>query len=329
MEFLDFFAGSDDDNRRLDKVIRKMTPQSNISSLYSAIRKGLIRVNDKKADVNQKVLKNDKISIAAFLLENNKIKVEFSKTASIKKVNKISFETVFQNENVKIINKPYDTNVHGPDSLSETIEAQFLEENHEHSLSFKPGPCHRLDRKTTGLLCFSQSLEGAEWFTKNIAEKTIRKFYVAVCAGDFQKTETWTDHIVPDEENSTSFYKMKIDRNNTDEKNLAVTVCTPLAHGTFQKQKVTLCQFEILTGKKHQIRCQSAFHRIPILGDTAYGSVKLRDKQDMFLHAYKLIIPENNPVKIPHEITAPLNNNFLNFLKLSLINWDGSLIIKE
>lgn len=329
MEFKDFYAGSDDENRRLDKVIRKMTPDSNISSLYSAIRKGLIRVNDKKADVNQKVFEKDKVSIAAFLLENNKIKVELAKPASSKLVKKISFETVFQNEHIKIINKPYDTNVHGAGSLSETIEAQYLEKKHESSLSFTPGPCHRLDRKTTGLLCFSESLAGAEWFTKNIAEKTIRKFYVAVCLGDFQKTETWSDHIVPDDANSTSFYTMKIDPSNSDDKNLAVTTCTPLAHGTYQKQKVTLCQFEILTGKKHQIRCQSAYHKIGILGDTAYGSIKLRDKQDMYLHAYRLVMPENNPLEIPHEITAPLNNNFLNFLKLSLLNWDGSLIIKQ
>lgn len=328
MEFKDFFAGSDDENRRLDKVIRKMTPDSNISSLYSAIRKGLIRVNDKKADINQKIAQNDKISIAAFLLDNSKIKVELNKTAQKKQVKLIPFETVFQNEHVKIINKPYDTNVHGSPSLTETIEALYSEEKHENSLSFKPGPCHRLDRKTTGLLCFSNSLKGAEWFTKNIAEKTIRKFYVAVCLGNFQNTETWSDHIIADEENSTSFYKMKIDPKNIDEKNLAVTICTPLAHGTYQKQPVTLCQLEILTGKKHQIRCQSAYHKIGILGDTAYGSIPLRDKQEMYLHAYKLIMPAENPVEIPHELTAELNNNFLNFLNLSLINWNGSLIIK-
>lgn len=328
MEFKDFFAKNDDEHRRLDRVIRKMTPKSNISSLYSAIRKGLIRVNDKKTDIAYKVQVNDKISIAAFLLENNKVKVEFKSIESVSKALKIDIDIIFQNENVKIINKPYDTNVHGENSLAESIEKLYKSENHEQSLSFLPGPCHRLDRKTTGLLCFSNSLKGAEWFTKNISEKTIRKFYIAVCLGHLETTEIWTDHLIPDETNSTSFYKMKIDEKNKEEKNLAKTICTPLAYGTYQKNPVTLCQFEILTGKKHQIRCQSAYHKIGILGDTAYGSFALHENQDFYLHAYKLFFPEDNPLDIPKELTAPIGKNLLNFLSLSLIKWDGSLIIK-
>ncbi|MBQ0002626.1 MAG: RluA family pseudouridine synthase [Treponema sp.] len=328
MQFTDFFAKPDDETRRLDRVIRKMTPDSNISSLYSAIRKGLIKVNDKKADISYKVKQNDKISIASFLLQNNTVKIESENKQNTIQIKRISFDVVFQNEYVKIINKPYDTNVHGNNSLSETIESIYRDEKHDKSLSFMPGPCHRLDRKTTGLLCFSNSLSGAEWFTKNIADKTIRKFYIAVCLGNFKNQEEWSDYIIPDEENSTSFYKMKIDSTNCEEKNLARTICTPLAHGKYQKQDVTLCQFEILTGKKHQIRCQSAFHKIAILGDTAYGSIPLHEKQDFYLHAYRLIFPEDNCLKIPSELTAPLNKNFINFLSLSLINWDGSLIIK-
>ena len=36
-------------------------------------------------------------------------------------------------------------------------------------------------------------------------------------------------------------------------------------------KEVTLVKFEIPTGRKHQIRAQSAFHGFPLLGDRAYG----------------------------------------------------------
>ncbi|MGP1459473.1 MAG: hypothetical protein ACTTKL_09205 [Treponema sp.] len=49
MTFSDFTAGADDDGRRLDKIIRRFIPEQNLSGLYGAIRKGLIKLNGKKA----------------------------------------------------------------------------------------------------------------------------------------------------------------------------------------------------------------------------------------------------------------------------------------
>ena len=60
MEFNEFFAGEDDHNRRLDKIIRKLIHKQNLSQIYSCIRKGLIKVreysqNMKKTKVNQNI----------------------------------------------------------------------------------------------------------------------------------------------------------------------------------------------------------------------------------------------------------------------------------
>lgn len=323
MDFTVFTAGSNDNGRRLDKIIRKMIPDSRISSLYSAIRKGLIRVNDRKCDGSVKVNEGDKVSIASFLIENQSESKEIEK-----KVPEISFETVINNKYIRIINKPYDIAVHSENGLSSVIEAVYKSEQHPDSLSFKTGPLHRLDRKTTGLLAFSNNLTGAEWFTKAISDKIIKKYYIGICQGHFEKEETWNDYLIQDQLQS-SFYKMKIISKNKDEKNLATTICTPLAYGSYRTRPVTLCQFQILTGKKHQIRCQSSYHGIPLLGDTAYGGTDITGPQNIYLHAYKLILPEDNPLELPSELTATLPQNFTKFLKVSLINWDSHLIIKK
>ena len=330
MEFKDFTAGTDDQNRRLDKVVRKMVENANISSIYSAIRKGLIKVNDKKAGISDKINAGDKISIAAFLFDKI-AQVEQNKTLSLnprKKTSSINLEFVFENEFLKIINKPYDVNVHGTDGISEVIEEIYRSENHEKSLSFTPGPLHRLDRKTTGLLVFSNNLSGASWFSKAISEKLIRKFYVGIACGKINERQEWSSYIVPVQLKKTNFYTMKIDEEEKNPSDLAQTVCTPLAYGKYKGKDITLCQYEILTGKKHQIRCQSSFNGHALLGDTAYGSESIKEKQSFYLHAYKMIFPHENPVKVPDEITAPVNEAFKKFLTQSLINWDGSRIIK-
>ncbi|MGN0739947.1 MAG: pseudouridine synthase [Treponema sp.] len=352
MEFSVFFAGPDDDGRRLDRIIRKKAESAGISSVYSAIRKGLIKVNEKKTCADEKIKAGDKISIASFLLhaeqkkarndEQNGTQLPCSSESQFKnssesrndsltslpyKIPQIKFETVFQNEFIKIINKPYDVNVHGKNSLASLIEQSYKNERHAASLSFTPGPLHRLDKKTTGLLVFSNSLSGAVWFSKEISDKTVRKFYVGICQGTLQTRQIWNDCIIPDFNRKSNFYTMKIDSSCTDRKHLASTVCTPLAEGIYKNKKITLCQFEILTGKKHQIRCQSAFHGIALLGDTAYGAEKIFEKQDFFLHAYKMIFPKDNPCGIPQEISASLPENYQEFLTLSLLNWDGRIIM--
>ena len=63
MDFVDFTAGSDDNDRRLDKVIRIFASNLPLTEIYKAIRKGLIKVNDKKSSQSDHVKKGDKIII--------------------------------------------------------------------------------------------------------------------------------------------------------------------------------------------------------------------------------------------------------------------------
>ena len=48
MEFRDFTAGKDDDGRRLDRIIRIFLKDLSMGQIYKLLRKGLIKLNDKK-----------------------------------------------------------------------------------------------------------------------------------------------------------------------------------------------------------------------------------------------------------------------------------------
>ena len=70
-------------------------------------------------------------------------------------------EIIAESDHLLALNKPSGLAVHGgEDSLASRVVG-YLAGKLKSSLSFKPGPLHRLDRATSGLIVFSKSLEGA------------------------------------------------------------------------------------------------------------------------------------------------------------------------
>jgi hypothetical protein len=53
------------------------------------------------------------------------------------------------------------------------------------------------------------------------------------------------------------------------------------------------------------------------LGDIAYNAKKINETCDLFLHAAKLEFPQENPLNLPQELSAPLPTEFLEFLTKS------------
>ena len=323
MDFHEFKTGQNDISRRIDKVIRIFAPSLSLSEIYKAIRKGLIRVNNKKTRAEYRIEKNDVIFIAAFLLNkenkspSNKEKITFQSILPIKP------DIVFENDHIIIINKPYNINVHGNEtSLDKVIEQYYKNNCNSTSLSFKPGPLHRLDRNTSGLLAFSKSLEGAHWFSKNIQNHVIQKKYYGLVNGKLDNEEHWIDLITNEENEKSGFHKviaMKTDIlhiSKKDNDKIAETIATPISFGKFNEQDVTLVRYNIKTGRKHQIRAQSALHGHCLLGDTAYGSEKLKKPfQEFYLTAYELCFPLDNPIGLPNKIIIDLPEPFIQILK--------------
>lgn len=322
MEFKEFTAGKDDNDRRLDRVIRKIAQKESLSGLYKAIRKGLVRVNEKKTDAAEHIFEGDKIKIPDFLIQKENEK-QPDKNSENKKTNS-DFQIIFQNEDFLVINKPYDIPVHGAKNSLEKSIAEFYRNNfpQENSISFTPGPLHRLDRKTTGILAFSMSLKGARWFSENIANHSIKKIYTAVLQGKLPEAQNWSDYISKEYSEEKTFQTVKISAN--PEKNekflLAKTKIIPIKYFEYKKIPCTLAEIEIQTGRTHQIRAQSAFHGFPLLGDTAYGGTKITAGQDFFLHAKTLIFPEERLPGLPEKLEANPPFAFEKFCKTNLLN---------
>ena len=323
MEFREFTAGIDDNGRRLDRVLKSVLKGNPDVNIFSALRKKLITVNSCKKDASYRIRLGDKIKIAAFLLiAPSEDSIEHNLKINVQDI------TLFKNDSILVVNKPYGVSVQPSASQKECLATFFARElKKTESLSFTPSPLHRLDRFTTGALAVSLSIDGAREFSRMIKERLIKKTYLGIVSGALEKSVVWEDCIDRSafpEKNQSSFYTVSIAEGI--ESNCAVTKAAPVACGSYGGTKVSLVRFEIPTGKKHQIRAQSAFHGFPLLGDTAYGSSPLKERK-FFLHAFRMEFREKNSLFLPDVIEAPLPAEFENFLNSALIKWDGKLII--
>ena len=336
MEFRDFTTGKDDDGRRLDRVLRIFLSEKSLGEIYKLIRKGLIKVNQKKTKPDAHVNQGDIISIAEFLFAENL--EEKNTTTAVKQKAPVNLKIVFENQHLLIIDKPYGRSVHGSQNNNDiSLDKEVLsyweaqnKDSREQSLSFRPGPLHRLDRNTTGLLVFSKSLEGAKWFSESIKNHTVQKKYLGISEGNLKEVENWEDKLADAEEDESVFSALaKNDKHfhtvsQNDSGKIAITQAKPLAHGKLNGQTITLTEFAIKTGRKHQIRAQSQLHGHSLAGDKAYGGKKDKElKREYYLHAYSLSFPPDNPLNLPKEIKTELPDDFKALLQYCEIKNHG------
>lgn len=317
MDFIHFTAGKDDDGRRLDRILRRFLDEESLSSIYKSLRKGLVKVDGRKRDGDFRVSEGSDIQIAAIL----PVKTDGRKSADDAPPFFPEGSVIFRNESVLILNKGYDIpSQPSPsskgNSLADIVRAEFERKGMSQSLSFRTGPLHRLDRKTTGLIAFSQSLGGARYFSQAMRHHLIEKTYLALLEGNLTESRVWEDKIAKKEDDAGTgnggFRKVSVTPANEEEGRTALTKIIPLSHGIFphdgKETQVTLARILIRTGRTHQIRGQSAYHGFPLLGDSAYGGVEIDTNycgQNLFLHAWRLRFPAENPLSLPETLTAP------------------------
>lgn len=273
MDFNSYCTTENDADRRLDRIVRRFMPGVPLSGIYRLVRKGLIRVDNKRVKPECKVPEGACINIAVSVSSGD-IPPENKHSPAL------PVDIVFQSEDLLFVNKPRGIPVHGPGGLDRMIPPSDAQNA---SLSFRSGPLHRLDKETSGLVTVSKTLKGARWFTAVMREHRLGKFYLGIADGALEKPEHWED---TDEEGRTM-----------------LTHVHPLAVSQDASNGVkTLVYYQILTGKKHQIRKQSRIHGFPLSGDVRYGGSD--NAEGYFLHAWKMRLPDDRPGDMPETITA-------------------------
>ena len=299
---MELITGENDKGRRLDRLLRKALPDHPLPLIHRLLRQGKVLVNGKPAKANDRVDSGAKVSIP---LKDAPKPQKTDRPLPPP-------EIIWQGLGLLAVNKPQALAVHGYNSLDsqsslDDMVRSFLAKKLPHSLSFKPGPLHRLDKPSSGIVIFSTGLEGARLFSSLMRERKVRKTYLAIVEGKINKEEIWEDRLTRDSEKKKTFVS------GSQDGKTAITKIKPLA----REGGYSLIMAEIATGRTHQIRAQAASHGHPLAHDRKYGGHKfdnsLDSKNGFFLHAWKIEF-------LDIKITAPVPEKFKEKIKTLFSN---------
>lgn len=149
----------------------------------------------------------------------------------------------------------------------------------------RPSVCNRLDTNTSGIVLCGKSIQGIRRLDKAIKDRRIKKCYRGIVQGSIEKDMHLVGFISPsDKDNKVAFSDSM--RHGYKE---VITDVKVIRRGSL----ASLVEFDLITGRKHQIRASMGHIGHPLVGDIKYGKRRpefLFAKRQM-LHACRVELP--------------------------------------
>ena len=284
---------------RLDVFLSTCYPDKTRSHIKHWIDDGVVTVGGSKVKAGYKLKENEEVEVG---------EVE-EKTLSAKPQD-IPIEILYEDDDFAIINKPQGMVVHPATSNYDgtLVNALLYRLKNLSTINgvYRPGIVHRLDKDTSGLMVVAKNDNAHVSLSKQIASKECRRIYLALVDGIVKSDGEIITNIGRDPKNRLKMAVVDKDKGK-------------VAHTMYRVLKVydkyTLVEFELKTGRTHQIRVHSAYINHAIVADPLYNKNKCKfNLSGQLLHAKKLILthPTTNKEMV---FESPLPDYFDNVLE--------------
>ncbi|MBR6808420.1 MAG: RluA family pseudouridine synthase [Clostridia bacterium] len=292
-----FTVNANDSGQRLDKFVTKTAKGLPTSKMYKFIRKKNIKVNGKRAEINQKLAVGDVVEM--YIPDEF-----FSEVTSNEEYERadVQLNVVYEDENILLVDKKPGILVHtgdeGDKNRTEEAERTTLifaikaylvskgEYDPANENSFAPALCNRIDRNTGGIVIAAKNAPTLRAVNEAIKKRELGKFYLCAVHGIPEKKEATLKH-----------YHLKHHKTNTVRVlNMQVPGSKEMitSYRTLKvnhRRDMALLEVTLLTGRTHQIRAHMASIGHSLVGDGKYG-INASDRRLGYkyqaLYSYKL-----------------------------------------
>lgn len=242
------------DEKKLNNVLQKEFPALSLNTIYKALRKKDIRVNNVRINENITLHTGDivKVFIADEFLFTDK-----SNNASKVSCKSTDIPVIYEDSNILIVDKPSEIEVTGDNSLTAVLSTKY---------GFTIYPCHRLDRNTTGLTLFAKNKQSEQILFGKFKNHEIEKHYICRVYGvPPKKHAILNDYLFKDNKKSMVYIS------NTHKKGYQNISTEYFVLSSNKSNNTSILEVILHTGRTHQIRAHLAYIGYPIIGDGKYG----------------------------------------------------------
>ena len=260
--------------KRIDSFIPMVQEDISRSMVQKLIEQKNIKVNGKETKHSYKLKLNDEIEI--FVPEAKEINL---------KAQDIPLNVIYEDNDIIVINKPKGMVVHPANGNPDGTLVNAVMNKCKDSLSgiggeIRPGIVHRLDKDTSGAIIVAKNDKAHIALSEQLKNHEVKKTYLALVRGIITENEATIN--MPIARSKKDRKKMDVDKNGKE----AITHFKVLGR---YKNKYTLLQINLETGRTHQIRVHLSHIGYPIIGDEVYSNGKNEwNVIGQCLHAWKL-----------------------------------------
>lgn len=291
----------EENGMRLDQFLSQRETELSRSAIQKHIKDGDVLVQGKHVKANYRVVTGEQISM------------EIPEPVEVAIIpQNIPLQILYEDQDILIVDKPKGMVVHPAPGHPDQTLVNAVMYHCKDSLSgingeIRPGIVHRIDQDTTGSLIICKNDTAHIKIAEQIKVHSIRRIYRGIVIGRVAKEEGVIH--APIGRNPNDRKKMAINEKNGKD---AITHYRVLKH----YKDYTYMEFQLETGRTHQIRVHMASIGHPLLGDMVYGPKKCPYKlRGQTLHA--AIIGFVHPSTGEYmEVEAPIPEYFSHLLTI-------------
>ena len=260
--------------KRIDSFIPQIQEDISRSMVQKLIEQKNIKVNGKDTKHSYKLKLNDEIEITIPQAKEIDLKAQ-----------DIPLNVIYEDNDIIVINKPKGMVVHPANGNPDGTLVNAVMNLCKDSLSgiggeIRPGIVHRLDKDTSGAIIVAKNDKAHIALSEQLKNHEVKKTYIALVRGIIKENEATIN--MPIARSKKDRKKMDVDKDGKE----AITHFKVLGR---YKNKYTLLQINLETGRTHQIRVHLSHIGYPIIGDEVYSNGKNEwNVSGQCLHAWKL-----------------------------------------